>query len=48
MGVRALAEPYSADHQAIAEEILGRAFEELEAAGLGGVEACQCHGAYGH
>ena len=35
-----MAEPYSDEHQEIAEEILGRAFGQLEAAGLGGVEAC--------
>jgi hypothetical protein len=34
-----MAEPYSEEHQEIAETILGEAFERLVAAGLGNIEA---------
>jgi hypothetical protein len=35
-----MAESYGPEHAELAQEILGRALEELQAAGLGAVEAC--------
>jgi hypothetical protein len=35
-----MAEPYSAENAEIAQEILGRALDDLLAAGLGAVESC--------